>query len=114
MYEFNQDGLLILSTGTTDTMATGTAGTTITISDHQQSSLRDNQINEDMEIIQGTSILFGVVVGLVIALIANLLDQRLNRKEGEYIQYPTNDQDEVVGWRCGTMDEMEKENSKEG
>ena len=71
---YNQDGLLTLSTGIMDTTVTGTVGTT-TDSTLQQSSLKDNE----MEIIQGTSILSGVVVGLVIALIANLADQRLNR-----------------------------------
>ena len=60
-------------------MVTGTVGATLVVSPVQQSSLKDNQTNEDMEIIQGTSILSGVVVGLVIALIANLLDKKLNR-----------------------------------
>ena len=37
-------------------------------------------IIKDMEIIQGTSILAGVVVGLVLALIGNIIDQKLNQR----------------------------------
>ena len=75
MLEYNQDGLIIPSIGTTDTMVTGTVGTTTIDFNHQQSLLKDNQIKEE-EMVILTTILSGVVVGVVLML---FVEPALNR-----------------------------------
>ena len=75
--EYNKDGLEIHTTGI-NTITTGTVGNT-TIGIDQPLSLNLKEENQ-MEIIQGTSILFGVTVGVIILLIALKVDKWLNQR----------------------------------